>query len=68
MIPIINFMIQMERDPERAIRQVEIVARHKNTRRQIDKHAWFSTIATTLTMYVSRIFSSGHGRIEQKRA
>ena len=68
MVPLINFVMQLEHDPERATRQAEILARHKSAYRQIDKHAWFSTIATTLTTHVSRMFGSERGRIERKRA
>ena len=68
MVPIINLMIQLERDPERAIRQAEILARHKSADRRSGKHTWFSQITTALTTHLIRIFGSGHGRIERKRA
>jgi hypothetical protein len=68
MIPLVNLMIRIEHDPESTIRQAEIHARHKSACRQIDKHAWFSTIARTLARYLSRMFGSGHDHIEREKA
>jgi hypothetical protein len=66
MTPMINLTIQMEHDPERAIRQVENLARQKSAGSRSGKHPWFSRIITVLTMRVSRMFSSGYGRIKRK--
>lgn len=64
----INFILQMERDPERAVRQPETLARHKSTCKRSGTHTWFTIITTVLAGYVSRMFGIRHGRIEQKRA
>ena len=68
MIPIINLMIQIEHDPERAIRQAEIFAQSKGLQERTGKMPWFSKIATSLTTHVARILTSGHSRpIKQER-
>jgi hypothetical protein len=64
----INFTIQMEHDPERAIRQAENLARRKSTNRRSGKRTWFSRITKTLAMHLSQMVGSGYGRIERKKA
>jgi hypothetical protein len=69
MVPLINFMMQLERDPEHAIRQAETSAQNKALQRETGKALWFSTIMAALSTYATQILGSGHGRrIEQKSA
>ena len=66
MIPIINFMIQMERHPDRTAHQVEVLAQYKRLQKEDDgKRSWFSAITTAVGTHVIRIFDSrhSHGRM-----
>jgi hypothetical protein len=69
MVPLINFMMQVERDPEQAIRRARISVQSKVLQREAGKTLWFSTIMAALTTYAAQTLDSGCGRrFEQKSA